>query len=117
MRTTTELWVKAYVRRRAGEGCFAGVLAHGDDRAGAIWIKINALNGEAALYSPAPAGLDTVETERRFVRSHTPPAIPERDVDARLAREREFDPDLWIVEVEDRRGEHGLDGWLATPSD
>uniref|UniRef100_UPI0035673011 DUF1491 family protein n=1 Tax=Rhodosalinus sp. TaxID=2047741 RepID=UPI0035673011 len=34
---------------------------------------------------------------------------PEPEVDAALARQRRTDPDLWIVEVEDRAGRHLLD--------
>ncbi len=35
--------------------------------------------------------------------------VPEADIEARLTREIKFDPDLWIVEVEDRAGRHFLD--------
>jgi hypothetical protein len=34
---------------------------------------------------------------------------PEADVDAAMARQRDFDPDLWVIEVEDRAGRHLLD--------
>jgi hypothetical protein len=34
---------------------------------------------------------------------------PEAEVEARLAREVSFDPDLWIVETEERSGRHFLD--------
>jgi hypothetical protein len=30
-------------------------------------------------------------------------------VEERLAREQRFDPDVWIIEVEDRAGRHFLD--------
>ncbi len=33
----------------------------------------------------------------------------EAEVDAALARQRGFDPDLWVIEVEDRAGRHLLD--------
>ena len=35
--------------------------------------------------------------------------VPEADIEARLVREIRFDPDVWIVEVEDRAGRHFLD--------
>ncbi len=114
MRIRSDIWVKAYLRRRTTEGCFAAVIAHGDDTAGAIVIKINRLDGQVTVFGPAPQGLDDVDTERRFVCIHKTPTLPEPEADARIARERAFDTDLWVVEVEDRRGEHGLDGWLAT---
>ena len=34
---------------------------------------------------------------------------PEAEVDAALGRQRRFDPDLWVIEVEDRAGRHLLD--------
>ncbi len=114
MRVRSDIWVKAYVRRRTAEGCFTAIVAHGDDMAGAIYIKINRLDGAVLLFGPAPAGLDGVDTERRFTLLHATPTILETAADARLGLERGFDSDIWIVEVEDRRGDHGLDGWLAT---
>jgi hypothetical protein len=33
----------------------------------------------------------------------------EAEVDAALSRQRGFDPDLWVIEVEDREGRHLLD--------
>jgi len=30
-------------------------------------------------------------------------------VDAAIAKQRSFDPDLWVIEVEDREGRHLLD--------
>ncbi|MGZ3362389.1 MAG: DUF1491 family protein, partial [Xanthobacteraceae bacterium] len=38
---------------------------------------------------------------------------PEAKVEERLARELRFDPDVWIVEVEDRAGRHFLDQIVA----
>jgi hypothetical protein len=114
MRIRSDIWVKAYVRRRTAQGCFAGVTAHGDDMAGAIYIKINRLDGQVVVFGPAPAGMDEVDTERRFACVHKTPTLLEAEADAQISRQREFDSDLWVIEVEDRRGEHGLDGWLAT---
>ncbi|HXY90489.1 MAG TPA: DUF1491 family protein, partial [Xanthobacteraceae bacterium] len=35
--------------------------------------------------------------------------VGDGDVESRIAREIEFDPDLWLVEVEDRKGRDFLD--------
>lgn len=114
MRLKTEIWIKAYVRRCHVAGVFAGVVRHGDDDAGAIFIKINRLDGTAALYGPAPMGLETDGQDRSFSAHIDRANASERDVDGYLARQVEFDSDLWIVEVEDRAGRHFLDDWLAT---
>ncbi|MGH6816291.1 MAG: DUF1491 family protein, partial [Hyphomicrobiaceae bacterium] len=59
-------------------------------------------------------GLNDEETpDRRWIRR---PAAPESEIDTYLARQKSFDPDLWIVELEDRMERHGLEGWLAAPS-
>lgn len=113
MRLRSDIWVKAYLRTCASGGAHAAIVRHGDDDAGAIYIKIARLDGTAAVFGPAPAGLDAVSAERQWV-PVLKAGTAERDADARLAREAEFDSDVWIVEVEDRGGRHFLDGWLAT---
>ena len=110
MRLRTELWGKAYLRRCAVAGVAALVVRHGDDDAGAIFIRINRLNGQSHVFGPAPAGLDDAALDRQWikVRDGTDEAA-----DAYLHREADFDRDLWVVEVEDRAGRHFLEGWLA----
>ncbi len=119
MRLKTELWVKAYIRQRQVVGAFAAIVAHGHDSAGAVLIKICRLDGTAQLYGPAPMSLadDGVgDGGRSFARLHDADWIGERDADAIVARQRSYDEDAWVVEVEDRRGAHGLDGLIATPA-
>ncbi len=113
MRLKADIWIKGYMRSVAVAGAFAGVVAHGDDDAGALYIKINRLDGTARLYGPAPAGFETEEGDRAFTVLSGEAFRPEAEIDAMILRQREFDADLWIVEVEDRQGRHFLDGWLA----
>lgn len=113
MRLKAEIWVKAYVRRCASAGVPAVVVRHGDDDAGAIYIRINRLDGTSLLFGPAPAGLDGAEQDRLWVAHYPLPGAPDETVDARMAREYDFDRDLWLVEVEDRAGRDFLEGWLA----
>lgn len=113
MRLKAEIWVKAYIRRCSVEGVIAMVVRHGDDDAGAIFIRINRLNGTSLLYGPAPAGLDGAESDRRWVAQLPMPGTEDAKVDARLAREYDFDSDIWIVEVEDSAGRAFLDDWMA----
>ena len=119
MRLKTELWVKAYLRQRQAAGAFAAIVAHGHDDAGAVLIRISRLDGSSALYGPAPmsfSGDQGADGERRFARLHEPDWLADPAVDGLIARQRSYDSDLWVVEVEDRAGAHGLEGWLATPT-
>jgi len=113
MRLKAEIWVKAYLRRCAGAGAMATVVRHGDDDAGAIFIKVNWLDGTASLFGPAAAGLASPFGERRWSRCFQAERVSEAEVDARIGRETGFDSDLWLVEVEDREGRHFLDDWLS----
>lgn len=112
MRLKSELWVKAYLRRCAHEGAAAVLMRRGDSDAGAIYIKVSSLDGRAALFGPAPAGLDSAREDRQWV-----PVLgdtsSETDVDAHLARQMTFDSDIWIVAVDDSSGRHFLSDWLA----
>lgn len=112
MRLKAELFAKAFVRRCAAADVPAMVVRHGDDDAGAIWIKVSRLDGTAALYGPAPAGLES-DLGERLMSEHLAAGTPDADVEAYLERQRRFDSDLWLIEIEDRQGRHFLDGWLA----
>jgi len=117
MRLKAEFWVKAFIRRCAIQGAAAVVIRHGDDDAGAIFIKVNRLNGSCLLFGPAPAGLDRADSDRQWVVCLAEVGQPEDTVESYLAREAEFDPDLWIVEVEDRQGRHFLGDALIAGRD
>ena len=102
MRLKSALWVSSYLKRINQTGAFAAVLKRGDESAGAIYIKINRLNGTVDFYAPALPGLDDVDPSRKWETRKSEAA--EADVDTWLAAERARDPDLWIVEVEDKSG-------------
>jgi hypothetical protein len=115
MRLKSAIWVAAYVRRCNGEGAFAAVRRRGAEEAGAIFIKLNRLDGTAELFAPAPQAVfdEAHPSDRAFTRSLGEAPVPEAKVEERLAREIRFDPDTWIVEVEDKAGRHFLDHVVA----
>ncbi|WP_460449422.1 DUF1491 family protein [Alsobacter sp. SYSU BS001988] len=110
MRLRSDIFVAAYIRRCAVEGAPAVLRRRGSAEAGAIFVKVDRLDGSCALYGPAPqSAFSEDDLERRFVRLHQSATIPVLDAEERLAREQRFDTDLWIVEVEDRAGLSRLD--------
>jgi hypothetical protein len=110
MRLRSDLWVSAYLRRCAVEGVVAVLRRRGAAEAGAIFVKVDRLDGSGTPYGPAPP-IDEMPpgVDRLFARLHAPETLPPADIEARLARQRSFDPDIWIVEVEDRAGRSFLD--------
>ena len=113
MRLKSEIWVKAYLRRCQHEGAAAVLVRRGDTDAGAIYIKVSRLDGTAALFGPAPAGLEGAREDRCWQSCLDRQPTTETEADAYLERQIDFDPDLWIVSVEDRQGRHFLEDWLA----
>lgn len=116
-RLKSEFWVRAYMRRLEAEGMPCVIVRRGNAEAGAIYITINRLDRTVLAFGPAPAGLSDAGSERRFVPLFEGRAVDEQEASERLAREADFDPDIWIVEAEDRAGRHFLDDWLAAPDD
>lgn len=111
MRLKSGIWVSAYLRRRHIDGTLAVVRRRGAEEAGAIFIKIDRLDGTAELYGPAPQSAfdDSRPVDRAFSPCFKRQPVPEAEAEAYLAREIRFDSDIWIVEVEDRAGRHMLD--------
>ncbi len=102
-RLTARFWVDAYLARLRLADIPAFVVVHGDDTGGAVLVKLNTLDGKAHLYQRS---IDLMTGQRAWV---TLADGDEAGVDATIARQRGFDPDLWVVEVEDREGRHMLD--------
>ncbi len=101
-RLSAEFWVQAYLARLRQANIPAFVVARGDATAGAVIVKLNTLDGHAHAFQRS--------TDARGRRIWMTLAQgDEADVDASLSRQRGFDPDLWIIEVEDRKGRHLLD--------
>jgi hypothetical protein len=115
MRLKSAIWVAAYIRRCHVEGAFAAVRRRGAEEAGAIFVKLNRLDGTGDLFGPAPQSAfdDAHPIDRAFSRCLGERPAPEDKIEERLAREIRFDPDAWIVEVEDRAGRHFLDRLVA----
>jgi len=102
IRVTSALWVGAYVRRCQAEGAIATVARHGADEAGAIFVVVDRLDGSADLYGPAPQAAFAEQRPGDRLFQCLVGNEPRDAITARLARELGFDPDLWIVDVEDR---------------
>jgi hypothetical protein len=116
MRVKAAIWVAAFLRRVNASGAAAVLGRRGAEEAGQILIRVDRLDGTGELFVPAPQtayGADG-PAERLFVRRFAEgPVSSDRLVEA-IARERRIDPDLWLVEVEDRQGRHFLDDLVVS---
>ncbi len=101
-RLTAEFWVQAYLRRLDLANIPAFVVHRGDATAGAVLVKSNALDGCARLFHR------TYDGEGQRVWSLLQ-AGPEPEIDETVKKQRQFDPDLWVIEVEDTQNRTLLD--------
>lgn len=107
-RLRSDFWVSAHLRRCAVEGTDAVLRRRGAAEAGAIFVKVDRLDGTASLYGPAPPSLTIDAPSARFFG----PVVTNRpalDIEDRIRREISYDSDLWLIEIEDRAGRHWLD--------
>ncbi len=101
-RLTARFWVDAYLARLRVHDIPAFVVAHGDDTGGAVLVKLATLDGNAVLFQKS---FDLLSGQRAWVEMVRG---SEHDIDASISKQRGFDPDLWVLEVEDRQGRHLL---------
>ena len=103
----SDLWASAFVRRHNDIGHICVVARKGDPIAGQIFIEIDHLNGTVSLLTPAPATARRDGDEDRLFVMRFSHATPD-DVRARIEREAEFDPDLWVLSLEMRSDDAGV---------
>ena len=99
-RLRTDLRVQAWLRRCAVGGLMATVARRGDESAGALFLKVNRFRAGCEVFS----GATRPDGQAAWLRATGPAPVSETDADAYLARQSRYDPDLWIVEIEDPKG-------------
>jgi len=97
----TSIWAPALIRRAENGGAFASVIHRGDPDAGAALIKVRTLDDMAVLYR----SMRDMSGERIWL-----PKGPkdEDEVDQIIRKALVTDPDLWVIEIDDRKGRHFL---------
>ena len=103
MRLRTDIFVSALRRSAQAAGAFITIGRKGSPEAGAMFVAVNGLDRTFDLYSPAPQSVfdDAQPGERRF--SLVLAGKDEAEIRRRLEQEVRFDPDLWLIDIEDRQ--------------
>ena len=105
-RLRTQILVGAAVRQGASLGIPVTVAKRGEDDRGAILIKLN----QGAQGCTVLVQERDLEGELLWRRATGPHPSAESDCDAYIAKALGRDPDLWVVEIEDRDGRHLFQG-------
>ncbi len=105
----SDIWCSAFVRSHNDLGHFCVVAKKGHEIAGQIWIELDHLDNSFCLYSPAPAlkyDIEKYKYERVF--EHRLKFVSAKEIKKQIEQEQNFDPDIWIIALEMRKGELGL---------
>jgi hypothetical protein len=105
-RIPTELWVKAHVKRCSAAGVPVVVARRGDPHSGVVIVKLNQLEAGCRVMTQARDS----EGRLGWRQALDGQLVEEAEADVYIRRQTEYDPDLWVVEIEDRLGRNWLDG-------
>jgi hypothetical protein len=105
-RLPTELWIKAHLRRCNAKGVPAVVARRGDPHSGVVIVKINQLETGCRVLTQAR----DLDGRMGWMQALDGKLVSEQEADAYIDRQAKRDPDLWVIEVEDRLGRHWFDG-------
>ena len=98
------IFVRALIRRVEVQGASAYVVRKGSEEAGAVYLKLSRLDGTSTILEQVRRG----EGDLAWMKP-IGDAVDEERAKAYLDKQSRFDPDLWIVEIEDREGRAFVD--------
>lgn len=105
-RLRSEIRVQAWIRQCAATGLMATVARKGDVEAGAVMLKVNRFARGCEVFS----GVSAPDGSQAWLRAMGTKPVSEKDADAYLSRQAGYDPDLWVLEIEDPKDQFTLDG-------
>ena len=106
VRLPTELWIKAHIRRCIAEGIPATIARRGEAMGGTVLLKVNQLDKGCRVLTQ---GRD-LDGRLAWLPALSGALVEEPEADQYIARAVERDPDLWVVEIEERVGRHPFEG-------
>ena len=105
-RLRVEIWIKAQVRLCDQAMTPAYIRRRGDPDAGAVILKLDRLDGTSEIFVQARTG----DGSRAWTRGAGDSPVLDADAESYIRRQLEFDPDIWVLEIEDPERRYELDG-------
>src|SRR5690606_22497402 len=104
----TDIWAATFVRRHNDLGHLCVVSRRGDPVAGQIFLELDHLDGTVSLYAPAPMAARRDDGADRVFQMRFHAVAPDK-VRERLQQEQRFDPDFWLISLEMRGDDIGVE--------
>lgn len=108
-RLSTRLTVQALVRRCYVSDLPAVVVRKGDEERGALMLKVNNFDAGCTVWTQTR----TMDGDPAWMRGTGADKVPEETANAYLDRQAQRDPDIWVVEIEDRLGRFVPEGRIV----
>lgn len=105
-RLRAEIWIKAQVRLCDKAMLPAFIRRRGDPDAGAVILKLDRLDGTSEIFVQARAG----DGSPAWTRGSGEAPVLDAEAETYIKRQLSFDPDIWVLEIEDPDGRYELDG-------
>ncbi len=99
-RLPTHVWVGAHLRWCHVRGIPVTVARKGDTAAGTVMLKLNRLELGCRVLTQ----MSDIDGKIGWLAAFDDAPVPEPEADAYIARAVKRDPDLWVIEIEDREG-------------
>jgi hypothetical protein len=115
MAVKTEIWVKAHLRRCFAAGLTGVVARRGAAEAGAVFVKVSLPGGAARILAPAAGPTYDEDGRRRWTEPLGTAPVPQEEIERFLIRQIAFDPDIWILDIDDPAGTGLLDSIEGRP--
>ncbi|MGH1455268.1 MAG: DUF1491 family protein [Alphaproteobacteria bacterium] len=105
-RLPVHLWIDAQLAPLNAKGVFYYIQQRGEKNSGVILLKLNGLGGECKLLIQQR----DLDGDMGWMNALRKDMVDERDVDAYIQRSVLRDPDLWVIEIEDRDMSNPFEG-------
>tara|TARA_A100001011_G_scaffold378785_1_gene443967 strand:- start:238 stop:582 length:345 start_codon:yes stop_codon:yes gene_type:complete len=105
VRLTSTFWVSVFRRKLESHGIPIFIIKKGDSQAGSIIIRVSDLQGRSQIFVQEP----TADGERAWVELTNG---LDTEIEEVLAKQKKFDSDVWIIEVEQSRGNSVVENFL-----
>jgi len=105
-RLKSSIWIQAQIRICSISNLSAYVMKRGDPDAGAIFLHLNKLNGNNLVYNQ----IRTISGQIAWSQSGSGTTLGDKEVYDYLEKQKKYDPDLWILEIEDPEDKYKFDG-------